>query len=1034
MKKLFKAFIYLIITIISLVIILAVVAKLAENKISEIALKKVSENIKAPVKIEEVSFNLIRKFPLATIELNRVVLGAEQNNNDSLLLDTIASIQKIYVSVKSKPLLKSIIDIEKVDLEGAHINYLVDTSGSSNIDFLLKPSEAETTDTAAGEPLDLTLSSLSVKNLICNFNDRTLKVKSKIQIPELKVKASMKNDKIAADAKGLINISKSDFSGTNLYLMKNTNIGFDINYSDSLIKINEIGIETDGAKLNLTGNLIYTEKIFTDIQFTGSDFILNELIKYAPKELLNDFGLKKVAGTMNISGKINGTVSDNELPQVDLIVAFNDGHIITADYPELKNIRFKGKISNGILRNNQSTQADFEAFHFETHKSKFDFAFSVLDIDHLKYNIRANLDVDVEEFKPFIPDTLLESVNGKIKVQFSTKGMLPDSINEKFIDDAMANSKAQIEFKNLNAKVDPLLIVKNFSSHITYKPNNIAVEKLNVDIPSYNIELKNTSLNADFWGSINNLQELKINLKSYHIETKGSTVSGNAKVKNLENPDYEFESKIITNLAEAKEMLPDSVLKTLSGNVELNVRSKATLKMDSLEFQMMEIVFKNSSYNMKMNKVSAELFDMPLYTLENVSGLIDMSPETISINKMSGIAAGIDFEIDSTEIRNTYETFIQERKDKIFTLQTNVILGEINNALIGAFMPDTTATSPPASNTVADNTEQNTGAEVSDSVKSNYLLPDLSKLGIPHFLVRGKLAIKKLEYEKNNVDDFSMKFRFADSLYVVDELTFKTCGGELNTSFMLDARKWEEPKIDLKNYITNLNVKELLMRNDNFGDTSLTYEKVNGILTSEIHARAFYVNGSWPTERVRAEGHFTLEDGHIYGYEPLVELSKNKILGGLKELDKLDFNTLNTSVFVFKDKIFIPKTNVVTSSMDMSAFAMHDLKGDYEYHIELHLKDVLAGKSEKLMKEQAKQNKKDGTTVEREGLKLYSLKYGDKSKTWFDNPDLIKEFLKDLNRQKGFLRIAFRPLLVNYSTELDRTSKFKDILDNKQEE
>ncbi|HRW62591.1 MAG TPA: AsmA-like C-terminal region-containing protein, partial [Bacteroidales bacterium] len=575
---------------------------------------------------------------------------------------------------------------------------------------------------------------------------------------------------------------------------------------------------------------------------------------------------------------------------------------------------------------------------------------------------------------------------------------------------------------------------KNFSSIIAYKPNNISVEKLNIDIPSYNIELKNTSLNADFWGSINNLQELKMNLKSYHIETKGSTVSGSAKVKNLDNPDYEFESKIVTNLAEAKEMLPDSLLKTLSGNVELNVRSKATLKMDSLEFQMMEIVFKNSSYTMTMNNVSAELFDMPLYTLENVSGLIDVTPEAITINKMSGIAAGMDFEIDSTEIWNTYETFIQDRKDKIFTLQTNVILGEINNALLGAFMSDTTATSPPASNTVADNTEQNTGAEVSDSVKSNYLLPDLSKLGIPHFLVRGKLAIKKLEYEKNIVDDFSMKFRFADSLYVVDELTFKTCGGELNTSFMLDARKWEEPKIDVKNYITNLNVKELLMRNDNFGDTSLTYEKVNGILTSEIHARAFYENGSWPTERVRAEGHFTLEDGHIYGYEPLVELSKNKIIGGLKELDKLDFNTLKTSIFVFKDKIFIPKTNVVTSSMDMSAFAMHDLKGDYEYHIKIHLGDVLTGKSEKIMKEQAKQNKKDGTPVERNGIKLVSMKKDGNKKNGFDNEKLEKAFLNDLNKRRGFLNLSFRPLLVNFSTDLDRTSKFKDILEDKQEE
>lgn len=241
-------------------------------------------------------------------------------------------------------------------------------------------------------------------------------------------------------------------------------------------------------------------------------------------------------------------------------------------------------------------------------------------------------------------------------------------------------------------------------------------------------------------------------------------------------------------------------------------------------------------------------------------------------------------------------------------------------------------------------------------------------------------------------------------------------------------------KIDVKNYITNLNVKELLMRNDNFGDTSLTYEKVNGILTSEIHARAFYENGSWPTERVRAEGHFTLEDGHIYGYEPLVELSKNKIIGGLKELDKLDFNTLKTSIFVFKDKIFIPKTNVVTSSMDMSAFAMHDLKGDYEYHIKIHLGDVLAGKSEKIMKEQAKQNKKDGTPVERSGIKLVSMKKDGNKKNGFDNEKLEKAFLNDLNKRRGFLNLSFRPLLVNFSTDLDRTSKFKDILEDKQEE
>ena len=86
MKKLLKIFIYFIVVVIALVIVLTVIAKLAENKITDIALKKVSETIEAPVLIDNVSFNLLRKFPLATIELDNVLLGAPKtpNTSDSL--------------------------------------------------------------------------------------------------------------------------------------------------------------------------------------------------------------------------------------------------------------------------------------------------------------------------------------------------------------------------------------------------------------------------------------------------------------------------------------------------------------------------------------------------------------------------------------------------------------------------------------------------------------------------------------------------------------------------------------------------------------------------------------------------------------------------------------------------------------------------------------------------------------------------------------------------------------------------------------
>jgi hypothetical protein len=326
--------------------------------------------------------------------------------------------------------------------------------------------------------------------------------------------------------------------------------------------------------------------------------------------------------------------------------------------------------------------------------------------------------------------------------------------------------------------------------------------------------------------------------------------------------------------------------------------------------------------------------------------------------------------------------------------------------------------------------------EVEPADSSTGMIPDFQAMGLPHMLIRGSLSVDKVIYEQNILEDISGLFRVSDSLYVVDQFKFTTCGGIINTSLMLDARNWEVPKVDIKNYIDKLDIRELLIVNDNFvaytGDTLITSDNLGGILTSEFHARAFMVGDTFPTERIRVKGDFKLENGYLYDYKPLVDASVG--IGGLKELDKMDFNTLSSSIFMFKDKIYIPKTDVISNALDLSAFAMHDMKGDYEYHLILHLGDVLTGKSEKLMEEQAKQNKKDGGTVDRNGINLVSLKLGDTKKNGFDNETLKKAFLNNLNKQQGFLNLLFNPMLVNFSTEMDRTARNRAILEKSKNE
>ncbi len=1039
MKKIFKILAYFILTIIVLVIVLLVVAKLAENKITDIALEKVSESIEAPVNIDEVSLNLLRKFPLATIELNDVILNEHilTGNSTSISnLDTIANIKKLFVSVKSKPLLDGIIEIMKVEIDGATINYHVDTGGATNIDFLISSTDTvEVVDTLPSKPLNLTLTDLTVTNIVCNFIDSSLKAAANVVIPELKVKARLDGDNILASAKGGLSLSDCSFDNTNLYLMNNTDINFDVDYENDSVNIKELVINTDGAGFNVLGDVVLGETIKADIQLNGNNLILDELLKYAPTKILKEAGVENVSGILNLDATVKGLYSKTEMPRVDLKIDFDEGNIVTNDYPELKNLTFSGDITNGILRNNQSTQANFSSFYFETEKSKFDLAFSVLDIDNPKYEVKTDLDINVGEFGKFIPDSIVNYINGKINLKLTTKGELPDSIGDDFIDYLMANTTAKIKLDNFNVDLEPDLSVREFSTEFNYKPNHFNISNLNIDIPSYNVELRNTSFNTGFTGSINDISKLKINVKDYHIETKGAVISGYLKVKDLENPNYETKTKISIALEETKPLLPDSLISDLSGNITINIDSKAKLNIDSIADQAMEVAFKKSSFDLTLDKVTVVPEMDPFYKAENLSGRFKVNPQAITINNFKGSAAGVEFEIDSTEIWNTYEVLFQNDPKKFLTVQTKISLDEINNDLIGFFMASDSSSLD--STQLIENEIRNQTAELStDTLRTDTtsLLPDLAALGVPHFLVRGKLSINKVEYEKNVIDDISLNFRFTDSLYVLDQFKFRTCGGELNTSILLNARGrfWEKPVLDIKNTITALDLRELLLKNDKYVQgLGLTHENINGILTSEFDSRIFIKEVMEKnTSRVRAEGHFTLENGRIYDYEPLVELSKIKILGGLKGLDKLDFNTLTTSVFMLNDKIFIPKTDVVTSSMDMSAFAMHSLTGDYQYHIKVFLGDVMTGKNDELMKMQAKQDKEDGEEFNRDGgLRLLSYDIDGKKNHGLDNKKARERFRGQLNKQKGFLKLLFNPLLVNFSTEFDRTAKHKEIIE-----
>jgi hypothetical protein len=381
----------------------------------------------------------------------------------------------------------------------------------------------------------------------------------------------------------------------------------------------ELIVATDGADLIIIGRAVIKDTIETDIRFQGTQINIDELIKYVPEKTLEDIGLKKASGMMNMDGSIQGFILDSILPEVKMEFEMKKGFLQIAGYPSLKNISIAGYLTNGIMRNNTTTTVNIRKFHAETDKSSVDMSGILNNLDRIQYKINSDMVIELGEFKEFIPDSMMQDATGQIRAKLSTKGVLPDSVGPDFIDYFLETSQLELNLNNLFLALDSNLSLDALSGKLTYDLNHITARYLHVGVPLYHINIKNASFDAQLSGKLSEPSNLEIDLKSYQFRTDSSAFYGSVKIQNLEAPEFKLTSNFKLNLSETKVYLPDTLVKDVSGEITALIVSRGKLNLDSISDQINDLIFENSEFRIKFDNVSVNMPDT-LLSVNNLSG------------------------------------------------------------------------------------------------------------------------------------------------------------------------------------------------------------------------------------------------------------------------------------------------------------------------------------------------------------------------------------------------------------------------------
>ena len=984
MKLLFKILAYTFFILLGLVLALFLIAELAENKVTSIALDQINDGVEANITVHDVDFSLLKDFPYATVELQDVVISTPH--------DTLAHVNHIFVAVETMPLLDSQFKIKEVTVEGGHANYHINKDGSTNFDVFLAVPEEQESDTTS-QSLYLLLEKLRLNQLFCSYKDQSNDIQACLYVDEADANVQINDlNKIAA-FNGTIRANSCHYPSSNLMLMEETKINMDVAYNNDSIALHSVDIETDGAKIKASGYVKQGASIETDIHISSSQFDFKVLKKYIPDSLLQAYDIKQIAGIANAQVHINGLYNDSTMPLIDATFQLHDGHIEMANYPVVKHIQLSAKYNNGHLHNNETTTLDVDTFKFTSRLSNGFIAASIANLDNIKYAINSKLNLNLQELMDHMPDSTIEDMNGELALQFSTHGQLPEKFDDAFINYLLAKSTLKAELKNINAKVDTSLSLQNWNGRFDYKNKQFSISNLGVKLPNYPLTLQNTSLSGNFNGSIFDLKKLSIQLSAFDISTASSQLSGTAHIRNLEYPSYAIQANSRINLAEFKPFTPTSLVKDMSGTIKTALHSEGTLNLDSIADQAMDILFNATGINTRFEKVNIKLKD-PSINILDLGGQLTLNADSLRMNNINGSFNKMTFATDSVQISNIYKAYWLNQADTI-KVDGNLHFGDIDFTMFAPFMAEETSSE----------TEETEPTE-----PSKYRLE-----------AKGKVTAKSFNYENALLKNISTLYNITDSLYIIDQFKFDGFKGSMNSSLRYEVL----PKmavLKFRNKTNKLDINQLLYDFDDFiaytEETYISHNQLKGLLSADMDLSLNFIEDTLDLNSLMMKGDLLLEEGRLSDYDIAVEMGNEY---NIEELADLKFKTIETKMFIYQGSAYVPQTNIKSNAFDITIFGMQEFNMDCEYYLRLYFKELIRkGKTKTITKKQSKEKKvkNDGGTKGMISIyPFYEIKNGiDNMGTRGNNNSERKSMKMKILLQQTGLPVSFNPTDFNYET------------------
>jgi hypothetical protein len=145
--------------------------------------------------------------------------------------------------------------------------------------------------------------------------------------------------------------------------------------------------------------------------------------------------------------------------------------------------------------------------------------------------------------------------------------------------------------------------------------------------------------------------------------------------------------------------------------------------------------------------------------------------------------------------------------------------------------------------------------------------------------------------------------------------------------------------------VSDVDVNEAFRTFHNFGQNFLKAENIAGSLSGTLTLLLPVDSLLKPKmSLLTAEGKYILTNGALVNFDPVKALST---FISLSELENIKFDKLENNFFIRNNYFYVPQMEVRSSAVDLSVNGKHSFDNYYQYHVKMHLSEILSNKARK---------------------------------------------------------------------------------------